>query len=1029
MILAGACPASAQKPKIETFGFGDGLPNLAITDLAQDSAGRLWILSFAGISVYGGETFETYSRASGLPEEELGALEIDAEGGIWTVTRWTGPRVYRFDGERWRPLPAPAAGDAAQGLTSLAVLPASGIVAVGASSSGLWLWDGAGWSRHSVGDPPAVGVRALAVFEDAIAVGTGGGLCLVEDLELDCGWREREPRLGEPILGLDAVAGESGKTRLWIFAESWLGYIEDGRLRLAADDLSFPGALAKTRGSVQVDAAGGVYFGIEQQLFFLGPERRRIDRIGLREGLATDGVTSLLLDRESNVWVASLRGLSKIESRRFSSFDEDSGLLEDEVTAVIATSPGKLVLGHNLGLSFFGTAAGTASIETLRFDRTPAESLDAYRVMDLALDRDGTVWVAAHRMGLLRLGKGRTPERRSPPGEKIYSVEVDAAGTLWACGVNQLYRGDGSTWSRVEHGQGDVGGCRWLASGPDGGLYVSTARGLLWTDGSTWHLAPGPTVEANMLYGLLPAATGEVWVGTRAGLYRLEGGELVEVADGALRIDQPVYLIFEDGRGRTWFGTGEGVRVWDGRALRHLSVRHGLAGWETNRGAGWIDDRGRVWVGTHRGLSMYQERYDLRREVAPRVEVHAVEAGGRSYPPDRRIDLSHRQNTLVFHVDTIAFSREEPVVYRYRLEGFEADWQGPAALPPAGIRYTNVPPGSYRLRVAAGWRGGSWSSEATSAPIVVARPFWRQPWFHLLAVLAVAAAGFGGHAFRTRRIRAHNLQLGALNSRLRGLLAERQELIDDLQAKNVALERFTYTVSHDLKSPLVTIRGFLGYLVRDATAGETERMRRDVERIKAATTTMGRLLDELLELSRIGRMLNPAETVPLAELAAEAAELASVAVDQSGAAVSIAADLPAVRGDRPRLLEVLQNLIENAAKFMGGQPSPRIEVGVRAGGAGDPVFYVRDNGIGVDPRYQEKIFGLFERLDQDVDGTGVGLAIVKRIVEFHGGRIWIESEGEGKGSTFCFTLAAKPEKQDLDGASETRRGHGRGGGV
>ncbi len=913
IMLAGAGPAAAQKPKVEIYAVGDGLPSLAITDLAQDSSGRLWVLSQWGVSVYDGRAFTTYSSASGLPDDELGALEIDAAGGVWTVTRWSGPHVYRLDGDRWQSLPAPAVDESVRGLISLAVLPASGTVAVGSVSHGLWLWDGVAWTHHGVDSGlPAANVCALEVFGDAIAVATGEGLCLVEDRELDCRFGERDPRLAEPILGLAAVT--SGSTpRLWILAAGWLGYLEDGRLQVAADDLRLPGILPTAWGSVLADAVGGVYFGVQQQLFFVDPERGQTFTLGLREGLATDGVTSLLLDRESNVWVGSLRGLSKIESRRFLTYDRDSGLLEDEVTAVLEVAPGKLILGHNLGLSFFDQG----SVETLLFDRTPDTAIDAFRVTDLALDRDGVVWVAAHRMGLLRLGTPygsssgtRTIESRSSPAERIYSVEIDSDGRLWTCSFDSLFVDDGAGLARVEHGQGDVGALRWLAAGPAGSLYVSTTQGLLWTDGRTWRQARGPTNEANILYGLLALPSGEVWVGTRAGLHRLEGGELVEVADGELRIDQPVYLVLEDRRGKIWFGTGDGVRVWDGRALRHLSVRHGLAGWETNRGAGWVDHSGRVWIGTNRGVSMYQEPYDVRPEVAPRVEIRALEVDGTAWLPARRIELSHRQNTLMFQVDTISFSREEEVLYRYRLEGFEAEWQGPGALPPAGIRYTNVSPGSYRFRIAAGWQGDPWSEEATSAPIVIARPYWLQPWFYLLATVAVATFGFAVHGYRTRSIRAHNLELSALNNRLREVLAEREDLIDDLETKNVELERFTYTVSHDLKSPLVTIRGFLGYLVRDAAAGKTEKMRRDVERIEGATATMGRLLDELLELSRIGRMVNPPETVAFGELAEQAVELTSAV--ERGVEVVIEPDLPAVSGDRVRLLEVVQNLVENA---------------------------------------------------------------------------------------------------------------------
>ncbi len=248
----------------------------------------------------------------------------------------------------------------------------------------------------------------------------------------------------------------------------------------------------------------------------------------------------------------------------------------------------------------------------------------------------------------------------------------------------------------------------------------------------------------------------------------------------------------------------------------------------------------------------------------------------------------------------------------------------------------------------------------------------------------------------TRRLRL-------LYDDLKQEIAQHQQAREELEAKNAELERFTYTVSHDLKSPLVTIKGFLGLLEKDAAAGNRERMSRDVQRIQNAAETMNRLLDELLELSRIGRQVNPPEEVALDELARLAVELLAGEIGQRGVEIEIAPGLPVVSGDRIRLLEVFQNLLANAVKFMGGQESPQVEVGLRDSGT-EPVVFVRDNGMGIDPRYQEKIFGLFERLDGGVEGTGVGLALVKRIVEVHGGRIWVESPGLGSGSAFCFTL-------------------------
>jgi signal transduction histidine kinase len=121
-------------------------------------------------------------------------------------------------------------------------------------------------------------------------------------------------------------------------------------------------------------------------------------------------------------------------------------------------------------------------------------------------------------------------------------------------------------------------------------------------------------------------------------------------------------------------------------------------------------------------------------------------------------------------------------------------------------------------------------------------------------------------------------------------------------------------------------------------------------------------------------------------------------------------DLPLVQVDQPRMIEVLQNLIDNGAKYMGSQTSPRIEIGAETRG-NEPVFFVRDNGIGIESKYHEKVFGLFERIEQTTEGTGIGLALAKRIVEVHNGRIWIESEGLGQGTAVCFTLPSLPAQE------------------
>lgn len=237
---------------------------------------------------------------------------------------------------------------------------------------------------------------------------------------------------------------------------------------------------------------------------------------------------------------------------------------------------------------------------------------------------------------------------------------------------------------------------------------------------------------------------------------------------------------------------------------------------------------------------------------------------------------------------------------------------------------------------------------------------------------------------------------------------ERESLLRSLEYKNEELERFTYTVSHDLKSPLVTINGFIGFLKKDIAANNQKKIEADFKRIYDAANVMQDLLDDLLALSRIGHDAIERVDVSVNDIIDSVLEMLAVKIKASKAKITVEPNLPIIHVEEVRFREVYLNLIENAIKYRNKNSKIEITIGVnQENGSSAQVFFVKDNGKGIDSRYHTKIFGLFERLSNDTEGTGVGLAIVKRIIETHNGRIWVESDGIGNGTIISFVIADK----------------------
>ncbi|MBX3586403.1 MAG: HAMP domain-containing protein [Ramlibacter sp.] len=313
----------------------------------------------------------------------------------------------------------------------------------------------------------------------------------------------------------------------------------------------------------------------------------------------------------------------------------------------------------------------------------------------------------------------------------------------------------------------------------------------------------------------------------------------------------------------------------------------------------------------------------------------------------------------------------------------------------------------------------------------------------ILAVSDVAGRVTAGHDYSLRAVRTSNDEVGqvvdAFNSMLDELahradtLAQAHEVTLNLNAEledrvrrrtaqlervNRELEAFSYSASHDLRSPLQVIDSFSSLLEKSAEHKLDERGRHYLNRIRFNVRLMSELIDALLALAHVSRVALRREPVDLTALATAAVEQCREREPQRVVEICIAHGLTA-RADPALIKQVMQNLVGNAWKFTARVPQARIEVGCRTAGDAPPEFFVRDNGAGFDMAYADKLFGAFQRLHSPAEfpGTGVGLATVQRIVLRHDGRIRAESK-PGEGATFFFTL--EPPLQDVPGGSPRR---------
>ncbi len=253
------------------------------------------------------------------------------------------------------------------------------------------------------------------------------------------------------------------------------------------------------------------------------------------------------------------------------------------------------------------------------------------------------------------------------------------------------------------------------------------------------------------------------------------------------------------------------------------------------------------------------------------------------------------------------------------------------------------------------------------------------------------------------RVKDRTIELSKANALLRREVGERQRAEQTCRNINLELNNFVHIISHDLRTPIIAIQGFSSRLLKQAGETVGEEWGRHLQQIKCSADRMEALLSDLLEVSRTGHAPSNFRDVSSYEIVQRVASSLEQRLKEKGVRLLIADTLPKVHGDEEKLYRVFENLMVNAMKFSRTDRVPEIEIGCNTG-KDFHEFYVKDNGVGIEPKDHERIFEMFHRLRQnDQEGTGIGLTIVRRIVTDHGGKVWVDSK-KGEGAVFYFTL-------------------------
>lgn len=957
----------AQTLPFRHYSDDEGMPDVYVKCIYQDSKGYLWFGTLNGVSRFDGREFRDFNLEDGLLEDSVWDILEDRNGNIWVGT--LGGGVSRIGQGKL------------ENFTTRDGLVSMRITTMAADKNGvLWIGTTEGVSRFDVKREQfstyteTDGLVSNKIFnimearDGSLWFGTLNGLSCFHHGH----FVNYTTATGLINNNIDALIQDS-KGRIWIGTENGLNYLEKGKFfsYTRADGLAGNMVLSAVE-----DQYGNIWLGTDHGLSRFS--KGEFSNITTQNGLPSNAILSLLADREGNLWIGTTAGASCLHSLAIINYSVKDGLPNNMVWTILEDRQGRYWIGTEDGLSRFFKG---------KFKNyTTSEGLVNNRVGGLMEDRKGNIWIATDGgMSVYTLTSGRFINYTTSNGllsNIVTAVFEDRKGITWIGtrdGLNRFSNGE----CVVPYFNGSPLGhyIRQILEDREGNLWLPTTTGL-YRLSSTKEQLTCLTTENGLphshCYSVLEDSQGNIWIGTKRGLSCLKQGKLITFTTRDGLPDNKCYFILEDLGQNLWIGTSKGIARYDGDGFKIYTQEDGLPARNLSS-ACLRDSQGNLWFGSVNGVTRLNPALDRDNFVPPPVYITRINVLEEDVPLSESHRWQYNQNYLKFGFVGLCFKAPGSVRYRYRLEGLDNEWRETQAR---SVSYPYLPSGDYRFLVKAVNNHGFASPEPAEIQFKILPPFWKTWWFMAILTLVLLLMVVLVFLWRTRRVK-EKTQL---------VMAQRMEIIGMLAIGAV----------HDLRDLLSVILSYSKMAEKDYTRSQDGQKQPPlpIEKIKKTAGTAIQLVKKMLAFSK--QKHEYTADVNLVDVLKDILDILNIIRPPE---VKISWEPPReeirYRINPIHFKQVVMNLFLNANKAMPKGGELKISLGKTPGK--EIKLVISDTGSGIERDVIGRIFDPHYTTKEQGKGTGLGLFVVKHIVEEYGGKISVQSE-PGKGSQFLITF-------------------------